>query len=164
MELQAKRALARIFEAYGDLEAAKLLCKSVRSRSLFHSQQCIEKCLKACLSKVIIGEIRLHQVVKVLKEKLFSNLSDSLQKSFNEIEEEAFWVERRWMDTRYEEISSSGKIIVPTLKFKQTDAVKGVQVAERTLDWAIDCVNEVFSLSLPNNYLKLRKIIEKELQ
>ena len=99
-----------------------------------------------------------------MKEKLFPSLPNNLQNSFIEIEEEAFWVERRWMDTRYEEISPKGKVIVPTLKFKPADAEKGVKVAEKILEWAVDCVNELFSLHLPKNYQKLKKIAENELK
>jgi len=56
MDIKAKRALIRLFEAYVDLNSAKsLLAEEIESRSLFHSQQCVEKTLKACLAKVMVG-------------------------------------------------------------------------------------------------------------
>lgn len=42
MEQELRRALARLLEAHVDLTCAKLLCGKVESRSLFHSQQCVE--------------------------------------------------------------------------------------------------------------------------
>lgn len=43
MEQRLRRALARLLEAYTDLKSATLLRSEVESRSLFHSQQCVNK-------------------------------------------------------------------------------------------------------------------------
>ncbi|MBI2668475.1 HEPN domain-containing protein [Candidatus Woesearchaeota archaeon] len=163
MELQAKRALARLLEACADLQAARALAGKLQSRSLFHSQQCVEKSLKACLSKVIIGEIKIHTVVKLLHEKILPLLSEPLRKEFGKIEEQAFWVERRWIDTRYEEVSPDGKITIPVLKFQDADARRGIEIAHNTLTWATNCVNELFALRLPKRYSTLKKLAEQTL-
>lgn len=163
MELQAKRALARLVEAYADLKAARTLVKSLESRSLFHSQQCVEKALKACLSKVVVGEIMIHPVVKLLHLKILPTLDARLQEHFLEIEKEAFWVERRWIDTRYEEVGVKGEIIIPLLKFQPADAIRGVEIASKTLSWSTDCVNKTFGMKFPKSYLKLRELARKEL-
>ncbi len=164
MELQVKRALARLMEAHEDLKAAKLLLRKVESRSLFHSQQSVEKALKACLSKVIIGDIKLHPVIKLLKERILPDLSGPLQEKFTKLEDDAFWVERRWIDTRYEEVGAKGEILTPLFRFGKTDARSGINSAEEMLSWATDAVNELFSQQLPQSYRKLRKMAEKELQ
>ncbi len=164
LELQVKRALARLLEAHEDLKAAKLLLRKVESRSLFHSQQAVEKSLKACLSKVIIGDIKLHPVIKLLKEKVLPSLPEPLQEQFTKLEDDAFWVERRWIDTRYEEIGANGKILTPLFRFGKTDARSGINAAEGMVFWATDSINELFSRQLPKSYRKLRKIVEKELQ
>lgn len=164
MELQVKRALARLLEAHEDFKAAKLLRKKAESRSLFHSQQCVEKALKACLSKVIIGDIKLHPVIKLLKEKVLPALSGPLQEQFTKLEDDAFWVERRWIDTRYEEVGAKGEILTPVLRFGKTDARSGLAAAEGIILWATDTVNELFSQQLPKSYRKLRKVAEKEIR
>ncbi|MBU0459465.1 MAG: HEPN domain-containing protein [Nanoarchaeota archaeon] len=163
MELQVKRALARLIEAFEDFETAKLLAGKIESRSLFHSQQCVEKSLKAGLSKILVGEITKHTLVKIAEENLYPLLSEELKNSFNEIKEEAFWTERRWIDTRYEELAPGGKINVPIFKFKASDARKGVEVAGKTLFWAIACVEFLFDVNLPTDYKKLKNLAKKHL-
>lgn len=163
MEQQAKRALARILEAYVDVETAQLLVQKVESRSLFHSQQCVEKSFKACLSKVLLGEIKTHPVSKLLKEKIFPLLSDGLKARFETECDKAFWIERRWIDTRYEEVGPQGHVITPLLRFKNKDAQEGIKIARKVLFWSIDAVNELFNVDLPKDYEKLKNMAEKEL-
>lgn len=163
MELQAKRALARLLEAHEDLKVAKLLSRKAQSRSLFHSQQGVEKALKACLGKVIIGDIKLHPVIKLINEKIIPTLPPQLQEQFKMLEDDAFLVERRWIDTRYEEIGAEGKILTPVFRFGKTDARSGIKSAEVIIFWATKTVNELFMLQLPESYQKIRKIAEKEL-
>lgn len=162
LEPQAKRALARLLEAQADLQSARSLARTVQSRSLFHSQQCAEKALKACLSKVMVGEIKVHAVVKVLREKVLPHLSLPLQSEFSQLEEETFWLERRWIDTRYEEIGAEGEIITPVFRFQAADSRKGIEIAAKTLSWARRTVNYLFTLQLPKRYSKLKELAQKE--
>ena len=151
-------------EAAEDLKTAKLLAGRLQSRSLFHSQQCVEKALKACLSKVMVGEIMTHTVVKLIEEKLFPLLPEELQKDFKGLRDNAFWTERRWIDTRYEELKPGEKIEVPVFKFTAIDARKGVQAAEKTISWAIKCIQLLFEIPLPKEYKKLKKLGQKYLK
>ncbi len=163
LELQAKRALARLLEAHADLRAAKSLVKTLQSRSLFHSQQCAEKALKACLSKDFVGDIKLHTVAKLLKEKVIPALPKLLQDAFVEIDNDAFWVEQRWIDTRYEEVGAEGKILVPMFRFSSADAKKGIEIAAKVLQWATAVVNAQFGLKLPESYIKMKRLAKSEL-
>lgn len=164
LELQAKSALARLIEAAEDLKTAKLLSGKLQSRSLFHAQQCVEKSLKAVLSKVIIGEIRSHTVVKLAELKSVPVLPLELQKEFKTLQDDAFWTERRWIDTRYEELKSGEKIEVPTYRFTTTDAKKGITSAEKTLSWSIKCVQVLFDINIPPDYNRLKSFAKKYLQ
>ncbi|PIN74234.1 hypothetical protein COV20_01305 [Candidatus Woesearchaeota archaeon CG10_big_fil_rev_8_21_14_0_10_45_16] len=164
MDLQAKRALARLIEAAEDLKTAKLLSGKLQSRSLFHSQQCVEKAFKAVLSKVIIGEIKSHTVIKLIELKSLPVLSKELQKEFVALKEDAFWAERRWIDTRYEELKPGEKIEVPTYKFTATDAKRGIKAAEKTLSWSIRCVHALFGVDVPEDYKILKNFAKKYLQ
>jgi HEPN domain-containing protein len=162
LELQAKRALARLLEAHADMRAAKSLVRILQSRSLFHSQQCAEKALKACLSKAFIGDIKFHTVAKLLREKVIPTLPVDLQNAFAEIDNDAFWVEQRWIDTRYEEMGAEGKILTPIFRFNAVDAQRGIETAAKVLQWATLAVNAQFGLKLPKSYLKLKKLAESE--
>ena len=164
MELQAKRALARLVEAAEDLKTAKILVDKLQSRSLFHSQQCVEKALKGCLSKVLVGEITSHTVVKLIEEKLFPLLPETLKQEFKELRNDAFWTERRWIDTRYEELKPGEKIELPVFKFTTTDARKGIQAAEKTINWAIKCIQLLFEIELSKNYTGLKELGQKYLK
>ena len=163
MELQAKRALARLVEASTDYKTARLIARTVQSRSLFHAQQCIEKSLKACLSKVLIGEIKVHEVVKLLKQKILPLVSQKLQQQFLEIEKEAFWIEKRWIDSRKEEVGENGEILLPTLRFQKLDAKECLFAAQKTFRWSHSAVTELFGVRLPKSHSQLLQLAEKEL-
>lgn len=94
MERRLRRALARLLEAYADLESATLLRSNVESRSLFHSQQCVEKALKACLSIKYTGDIRVHEVVHIFEKEGLPEADESTEKGFLEILTEIKWVEK----------------------------------------------------------------------
>ena len=161
MDIDAKRALARIFEAWVDLKAAEtLLEEGIESRALFHAQQCVEKSMKACLSKVIIGELRSHKVVPYFKEKILPKLPTEIKEKFEKLDD-IIWVEERWIDTRYEEIRGK-KIKIPSLSFGFEDARKGVEVARKVILDCIDIVNYIFKLNVPKDYKKIKDMIGKE--
>lgn len=83
MDIKAKRALIRLFEAYVDLNSAKtLLAEGIESRSQSHSQQCVEKTLKACLAKVMVGDILSHTVVQYFEKRILPNLPEKLRGKF----------------------------------------------------------------------------------
>ncbi len=163
MDIKTKRALVRLFEAYVDLNSAKaLLEKKIESRSLSHSQQCVEKALKACLAKVIVGDILSHTVAQYFEEKILPDLSEELKERFKDLHD-IIWVEERWIDTRYEEFEAK-RVKVPSLRFGSDDAKKGVKIAERVLFDCIDVVNHLFGQDFPKDFEKLKKLVKEEMK
>ena len=161
MDIKAKRALIRLFEAYVDLNSAKsLLAEEIESRSLFHSQQCVEKTLKACLAKVMVGDILSHTVVEYFEKRILSDLPEELKERFNNLSD-IIWVEERWIDTRYEEFEKD-EIKIPSLRFSPKDAKLGVKIAEKVFFDGIDVVNYLFGENIPKDFKELREIVEKE--
>ena len=79
-----------------------------------------------------------------------------------EIDKDAFWVEQRWIDTRYEEIGAEGKILTPIFRFTAIDAERGIETAHKVLQWATAVVNAQFGLKLPKSYAKIKKLAESE--
>ncbi|MBU4246624.1 HEPN domain-containing protein [archaeon] len=156
--IKLKRAPARLLEAHVDFESAKALSKSgIDSRSLYHSQQCAEKALKACLSKTNVGEIKSHTVVQYFQSEIMPLLTGELKEKFKDLHN-LIWVEERWMDTRYEEFRA-GKIKVPSMQFSADDAETGIKTAEKAL---LDCTNVVeflFKKEIPKNTEGLKTLL-----
>lgn len=153
------RALARLLEAHTDLESAKVLmdCK-IYSRSLYHSQQCVEKSLKACLTIITVGEIKTHTVAQYFQKELMAILPDEIKCKF-ENRHEILWIEERWVDTRYEEFHK-GKIRLPSTQFSAEDAERGVKTAEKLLADCTDVVAFLFKKEIPNDFEALRKLLD----
>lgn len=81
-----------------DLEAARILLKDeyVANVVIFHSQQCVEKCLKAVLEENGITVPKTHGVVK-----LHSLIPESVRTMLSFEEEELDLVDIVYIDTRY---------------------------------------------------------------
>ncbi|GAI82541.1 unnamed protein product, partial [marine sediment metagenome] len=157
------RALARVLEGYTDLVYAKIGHKEgIESRSLYHTQQCVEKSLKACMSKINAGEIMSHTVLKLFQERVMEKIPIELQEKFGDLED-IIWVEERWVDTRYNEFNGE-TILLPTLRFSPEDAETGIKVAEQVLMASIDCVNFLFDVNLPKDYEKLKEVVKQEIR
>ncbi len=162
MELRLKRALVRLLEAYVDLKSAKLLSRKVESRSLFHSQQSVEKALKASLCIKYAGDIRVHEVVDVFKRDVLPHAEESIRKGFSDILTKIKWIEKRWIDTRYE-IESGGRIEIPSFVFKTEDALEGIDIAEKTLELSRRFLEFYFKTKIPKKLEKLEEMIRSEL-
>ncbi len=163
MERRFERALARLLEAYVDLDSAKLLHKKVESRSLFHSQQCVEKALKACLSIKYTGDIRVHEVGDIFKKDVLPQASEPIKGEFLEILTSIKWLEKRWVDTRYE-IEIGRKIEIPSMVFKKEDATEGLTIAEKTLELSRRFLEDYFEITIPEESEKLKEMIVGELE
>ena len=98
-----------------DLEAARILLNTsyLANVVLFHSQQCIEKCLKAYLEENAIRIPKIHSVVK-----LYSMIPNDDKLSFNLKEDELDKVDLIYIDTRY----PSGFGLLPSGFPADTDA------------------------------------------
>lgn len=107
-----------------DLEAARILLSSsyLANVVLFHSQQCIEKCLKAYLEEKAINIPKIHSVVK-----LFSMIPADDRASFDIKEDELDMVDLVYIDTRY----PSGFGLLPSGFPTDTDAKELFEVAEK---------------------------------
>jgi len=84
--------------AHRDLEAARLLLGNeyVSNAVLFHSQQCVEKCVKALLEEGGVPVPHVHSVVK-----LSALLEEEGKTSISLDEEELDLVDAVYIDTRY---------------------------------------------------------------
>jgi HEPN domain-containing protein len=107
-----------------DLEAARILLNSSHLANivLFHSQQCIEKCLKAYLEEKAIKIPKIHSVVK-----LYSMIPKAESVSFDIKEDELDMVDLVYIDTRY----PSGFGLLPSGFPTDTDAKELFEVAEK---------------------------------
>ena len=93
-----KAAKAWLEFAHRDLEAAKLLVGNeyVSNAVVFHSQQCVEKCLKAMLEESGVPVPHIHSVIRLsalLEEE--ANISIALNA------DELDLVDAVYIDTRY---------------------------------------------------------------
>lgn len=84
--------------AHRDLEAAKILVENeyVSNVVLFHSQQCVEKCLKALLEENSVPVPHIHSVIK-----LHTLLAEQTKISLSIKEDQLDLVDAVYIDTRY---------------------------------------------------------------
>ena len=84
--------------AHRDLEAARLLADNeyLSNAVLFHSQQCVEKCLKALLEENGIPVPHVHSVVR-----LNALLEEGRKLSISLDEDELDLVDAVYIDSRY---------------------------------------------------------------
>jgi HEPN domain-containing protein len=110
--------------AHRDLEAAKLLVdhEYVSNAVLFHSQQCVEKCLKALLEEADVPAPHLHSIVK-----LHSLLNEEAGISFSLDEDELDLLDAVYIDTRY----PSGIGLLPSGFPTKEDAQGLLKIAEK---------------------------------
>ena len=122
-----KAARAWLDFAHRDLEAAKLLVHNeyVSNVVLFHSQQCVEKCLKALLEENGIPVPHIHSIVK-----LNSVLAEETEISIPLIEDEMDLVDAVYIDTRY----PSGLGLLPSGFPTKEDAKEMLDIAERVYE------------------------------
>lgn len=107
-----------------DLEAARILLDSsyLANVVLFHSQQCIEKCLKAYLEENAVKIPKIHNVVK-----LYAMIPEYDRVSLDIREDELDKVDLVYIDTRY----PSGFGLLPSGFPTDTDSKEIFEVAER---------------------------------
>lgn len=119
-----KAAEAWLDFAHRDLEAAKLLVdhEYVSNAVLFHSQQCVEKCLKALLEEADVPVPHLHSIVK-----LHSFLMEEAGISLSLDEDELDLLDAVYIDTRY----PSGIGLLPSGFPTKEDAQGLLKIAEK---------------------------------
>ena len=112
-----------LFFAESDLTAAKsMLRESVYHLACFHSQQVIEKCLKALLRHK--GQIipKTHSLLKLLND---AKISGKVEQS------DVIFIDRFYIPTRYPETLPGS---LPEGLPSKLDAEKSVEIAEKILD------------------------------
>jgi HEPN domain-containing protein len=122
----------------------------------------VEKALKACLSIKYTGDIRIHEVVHIFEKEVLPEAAGSIEKGFLEILTEIKWVEKRWTDTRYE-IETGKEIRIPSMVFKTEDAMKGIDIAKKTLELSRKFLESYFEIKIPKKAEKLKEMIKSEL-
>jgi HEPN domain-containing protein len=107
-----------------DLEAARILLNSSHLANvvLFHSQQCIEKCLKAYLEEKAIKIPKIHSVVK-----LYCMIPTDESRALDIKEAELDMVDLVYIDTRY----PSGFGLLPSGFPTDNDAKGILEIAEK---------------------------------
>jgi HEPN domain-containing protein len=106
-----------------DLEAARLLIHSeyVANIVLFHSQQCIEKCLKALLEENEVSVPKIHSAVK-----LHTLMTDHTNHELSVSEDDLDLVDLIYIDSRY----PSGLGVLPSGFPTREDARDLLKIAE----------------------------------
>ena len=107
-------ALAFLSEAKEDVETAEELLESKRySRSVFFSQQCVEKSIKSLLEmeKIFVAE---HDLSTFFVRFIYNNKKYGVfKKSLQQILENLDYFDGEWSKTRYPR-QKAGEIVVPT--------------------------------------------------
>ncbi len=113
--------------AHRDLEAAGHLADNeyVSNVVLFHSQQCVEKCLKALLEETRGTVPHIHSVVT-----LHSILKEEIELSLSLEDDELDLVDAVYIDTRY----PSGLGLLPAGFPTKTDARELLEIAEKVFE------------------------------
>jgi HEPN domain-containing protein len=118
----------------------------------------VEKALKACLSTKYVGDIMVHEVVDIFKREILSDADEAVKRGFLEILTKIKWIEKRWIDTRYE-IEKGEKIEIPSMIFKTEDAFEGINIAERTLELSRTFLENHFKIRIPEKAEELEEMI-----
>jgi HEPN domain-containing protein len=111
--------------AHRDLEPAKLLVdhEYVSNAVLFHSQQCVEKCLKALLEEADVPVPHLHNSIVKLHPFLLEEAGISLSLDEDELD----LLDAVYIDTRY----PSGIGLLPSGFLAKEDARGLLKIAEK---------------------------------
>lgn len=104
----------------------------------------------------------MHEVVDVFKKDVLPHAEESIRKEFSDILTKIRWIEKRWIDTRYE-IESGGKIEIPSFVFKTEDALEGIDIAEKTLEISRQFLEFHFKTKIPKKLENLEEIIRSAL-
>ncbi len=132
-------------EASRELYAAKLLLENdIFELSVYHSQQCAEKALKAVL--ILLGkEIHEHRISGIFRDEV------AIKYDFpylNEIVNKAFWLEQHWLSSRYPFKKINGNVVIPYRIYKKEDAQKALEYASFILEKIKEFLREEFLLDV----------------
>ncbi len=133
---------ALIIDAREDLKAAKVLMeKGIFSKSVFHSQQAVEKFLKSVLalnSIIITDEHKVSDKFSLL----FSRFN-----SLDKVAEEAKYLERHGLKSRYPLFGDPIRPIwIPSEEYKKEDSEKSLKKARFVEEKIINFLKEKYNI------------------
>jgi len=133
---------ALIIDAKEDLKAAKILSDNhIYSKSIFHSQQAVEKSLKAVLAL---------NAILITDDHVVSDKFNILFSKFNQIKEvaeEAKYLERQGSKTRYPLFHNPIKPIwIPSKEYKKQDAETALKKAGFVIDKIIAFLKDKYNI------------------
>jgi len=137
----ARHDLDRVDRAYDALDDGSF------SYAVFHSQQCVEKIVKAALEMEEVFS-RDHDVsdlfsIFILKKESEKNLKEKLYAVLEVIE----WFRGKWSVTRYPVIIN-GEVKSPVDIFGKNEANEAVTKAQFVYDAMIDYLNKRYDLTI----------------
>ncbi len=123
-----------------DLKSAERLLNvdDLANVVLFHSQQCVEKTLKACLEQCEINPPKIHNIQKLYSQVIELTGLDSFM-SLNDID----FLDSVYIDARY----PSGFGILPAGFPSIADAQDGIRIAQKVYDFIVTRINNIIILS-----------------
>lgn len=135
--------IALINDAEEDMKSAKILVdNSIYSKSIYHSQQCVEKMLKSILA--------LNAIIITDEHKVSDKLALLFSK-FNQIKEiiqEARKLERHGSRPRYPLFYDPIKPIwEPSKEYKKSDAEEAIFIARKVYTTILEFIKEKYNIN-----------------
>lgn len=138
------RAMVWLNEAIRDYQTAGLILKKIPERSITHSQQAIEKAIKAIL--ICWGSFKgIHKVGEILEDKIKKEkLPKKWKQELKKLAEFSLILEPEFAKTRYPEVyfDERKKFWIPMEQYTEKDAkdffklvTQGLKIAQKFIQW-----------------------------
>ena len=153
------RALAYLRDALGDLELAEnALEAELFEGSLFHSQQGIEKGMKAVLALLGILIAKEHRILDLFSKEV-ENFETDIKEKFKRLLPSIEDVEWYYIPTRYS-VSISGDIYLRA--FSENDAITIYETSNAFLDTCFDFIELKIGKEVPKVKKELLAYLKNE--
>jgi len=132
-KLLGEFAIKLIEEAESDLASAKTQIKESRfHKSVFESQQCVEKMMKAALALEGLTQVYDHDPSGLFASEIMTRADDDFLEELREIIRESDWLMDQYPFVRYARLRSQ-RVISPLDRYELTDAEEAVKIAEKAV-------------------------------
>ena len=153
------RALAYLRDALGDLELAEnALEAELFEGSLFHSQQGIEKGMKAVLALFGILIAKEHRILDLFSKEV-ENFEKDIKEKFKRLLPSIEDIEWYYIPTRYS-VSISGDIYLRA--FSENDAINAYKTSNTFLETSFELIELKIGKELPKVKKELLEYLKKE--